>query len=237
MVYKVPPSEEKTTETGAPTVVKSGESKGSGAIADGNNHSTEQLREIVKELLSSSRTFEASRKMFCDTEAQVMSFVHIMVISELMHPADSLLSFHSTNISLLMLFYLFQASTAYWESLKALVKRNIFNIEKCVIYLQSRLEAERSYAESLYNIQEKVEGKTIDNVQPSAKAIKQRQGTQRGDHWDRKDQCRGKATGITVGPGKNATALEHMFWHDTNTANLILDMCNDGKEFCCCSSL
>ncbi len=72
MVYKVPPSEEKTTETLAPTVVDSGESKGSGTIADEDNHITEQLKENVKGLLSSSRKFEASRKTFCDAEAEVM---------------------------------------------------------------------------------------------------------------------------------------------------------------------
>ncbi len=92
-----------------------------------------------------------------------------------------------------------------------------------------------SYAESLYNIQEMVEGTTIDNVQPSAakRTNKQKQqGTQRrGRSLDRKDQYRGTVTGITAGPGKNATALEHMYWHDTNTANKILDMCSDGKSF------
>ncbi len=139
MIYKVPPSEEKTTEeipseeektteeipseeektteipseedktTETPTIttiVESEESKDSRAAAvDGSsNHNTEQLKKKVKELLSSSRIFEASRKKYCDREAQVMSspFVHIVMNCR----ALSLISFYQSLLLLLLLFYL-----------------------------------------------------------------------------------------------------------------------------------
>ncbi len=108
------------------------------------------------------------------------------------------------------------------------MKRNLLNIEKSVVYVKSRLEAERAYAESLYNIEDKVEGNIIGNTQLSPKGLR-RQRSQRDNSRNRKDVRRGKATGITFEPEKNATALEHMYWHDMNTANLIVDMCNDGK--------
>eukprot|EP01084_Bolivina_argentea_P265619 450325_1 len=110
---KVPPSEEKTTEetpseedttTETPTIataVESEESKDSRAAAvdSSNNNNTEQLKNKVKELLSSSRIFETSRKKYCDREAQVMSssFVHTVMSSR----ALSLISFYQ---SLLLLY-------------------------------------------------------------------------------------------------------------------------------------
>ncbi len=85
MISKVPPSEEqKTEETPSEedkaaekptttTVVESKESKDSpGSAVDGSNdYNAEQFKKNVKELLSSSRIFEASRRKYCDREAQV----------------------------------------------------------------------------------------------------------------------------------------------------------------------
>ncbi len=114
------------------------------------------------------------------------------------------------------------------------MKRNLLNIEKSALYVKSRLEAERSYAESLYNLQDKVEGNPIDNTQSSIPKGQKRRGStsqRRSQYHDRKgDDNRDKATGIMSKPEKNATALEHMYWHDANTANLVMDMCNDGTS-------
>ncbi len=108
------------------------------------------------------------------------------------------------------------------------MNRNLLNIEKSSIYIKSRLKAERVYAESLYNLEDMIEGNTEGNKQNLPKGLRRHQ-----DSSSRliKKGTRSKATGIAYELDKNATALEHMYWHDANAANLIVNMCDDGK--CC----